>query len=322
MTGAWERFWFSTTSASTLAVVRITFALVVLAWTLSLTPDLATLFGPGGLVDGAKTYLAVYLLLLAGAVCMAVGYRTRIASAVVFGALLWFDHVNPWASNSGDAVLRHLAFVLMLAPSGAALSLDRLRARGALAEFPAVGIWSLRLVQLQLSVIYLASVAAKLQGDAWQEGVAASLALGVPDAIRFPLPELVTSSPAAAHALTWGTIGLEAAIGLLVWNRRLRPWILGAGVCFHLMIDLALRAGFFSWAMLVCYLAFLPPETAARVIERASRPVGRFRESHAPGLAPAQRARTAPNLTPTASAAAMDRPTGAATAGARPVDHK
>lgn len=142
---------------------------------------------------------------------------------------------------------------------------------------PAGGSWSLRLLQLQVSAIYLAAAAAKLQGDAWRDGDAVALALGVPQAARFPAPEVLTTSPAAAQLLTWGTIGLEAAIAILVWNGRLRPWVLAAGACFHLAIDYSLRAGFFSWAMLVCYLAFVNPDAAARLIERASE---RLRSLH------------------------------------------
>ena len=286
MAGAWERFWFATVPASTLAIVRIAFGLVVLAWGLSLAPDLAALFGPDALVEGERAYVVVYVALLAAAGCMVVGYRTRIASAVVFGALLWFDHANPWALNSGDAVLRHLAFVLMLAPCGTALSLDRRRSQGPRDRFPQVGAWSLRLLQLQVSAIYLAAAAAKLAGDAWRDGVAAALALGVPQAARFPAPDVVTTSPAAAHLLTWGTIGLEAAIAILVWNRRLRPWVLAAGVCFHLAIDYSLRAGFFSWAMLVCYLAFVAPDAAARLIERARERLRSLRERGRAPVAP------------------------------------
>lgn len=279
MAGAWERFWFATVPASTLAIVRIAFGLVVLAWGLALAPDLAALFGPDALVEGERAYVVVYVALLAAAGCMVVGYRTRIASAVVFCALLWFDHANPWALNSGDAVLRHVAFVLMLAPCGAALSLDRRRSRD---RFPQVGVWSLRLLQLQVSAIYLAAAAAKLQGDAWRDGVAAALALGVPQAARFPAPDVLTTSPAAAYVLTWGTIGLEGAIAVLVWNRRLRPWVLAAGACFHLAIDYSLRAGFFSWAMLVCYLAFVAPDAAARLVECARQRLRSLRERGRP----------------------------------------
>ena len=64
--------------------------------------------------------------------------------------------------------------------------------------------------------------------------------------------------------LTFGTLALELSLGLLVWNRRLRPWVLLGGVGLHLGIDYAIRVGFFSYAILVLYVAFIPPETMDR----------------------------------------------------------
>jgi len=57
---------------------------------------------------------------------------------------------------------------------------------------------------------------------------------------------------------------VRIAFGLLVWNRKLRPWVLLAGVGLHLAIDLTIRVGFFSYAILLLYLAFIPPEVMDR----------------------------------------------------------
>jgi hypothetical protein len=61
-----------------------------------------------------------------------------------------------------------------------------------------------------------------------------------------------------------------------VWNRRLRPWVIGLGVAFHLGIDIFFDIGFFSAAMWLAYLAFLPPETADRIVERLDRLAARI----------------------------------------------
>jgi hypothetical protein len=80
------------------------------------------------------------------------------------------------------------------------------------------------------------------------------------DLARFDVPALLARSEIVANLMTYGVLAAEAAIALLVWNRRLRPWALGIGAALHIGIDLTLRVGFFSWAVLVLYLAFLPPE--------------------------------------------------------------
>jgi hypothetical protein len=160
-----------------------------------------------------------------------------------------------------------IALYLALAPAGAALSLDRARrARERFWEFPARAPWALRLMQVQLSVIYLATAWTKMRGTTWNDGTAVSYALRVGDLERFPVPHLLTDSVLVTNLMTYGTLATEVALGVLVWNRRARPWVLGLGVALHLGIDYSMRVGFFTFAMLVLYLAFVPPETASRAI--------------------------------------------------------
>jgi hypothetical protein len=77
------------------------------------------------------------------------------------------------------------------------------------------------------------------------------------------------------NLLTYGTLGVELALAILVWNGKLRPWVLLLGVGLHLGIDYAVRVGFFSFAAFVAYIAFLPPETVSgwvyRVRDRMAR---------------------------------------------------
>ena len=73
--------------------------------------------------------------------------------AVVSGGIP-FSRRNPWVLNSGDLLLHVLAFYVMLAPTGAALSVDRwLKERGGLFDFPPRSVWPLRLMQIQLTVL-------------------------------------------------------------------------------------------------------------------------------------------------------------------------
>jgi hypothetical protein len=281
---AWRRFWFQPEPTSTLALVRIAFGLVAMAWTVALLPGFSAWFGDDGilprhpapaggtwgpldlLAGGGATTAALVVLLVASA-CLVVGYRTRAAALLVFLGLLAFERRDPFVFDSGDALLRIVALYLALAPAGASLSLDRRRrARDGFWEFPARAPWALRLMQVQLSVLYLATVWTKLRGTTWNDGTAVSYALRVGDLERLPLPHFVTDSLLVANLMTYGTLAIELAIGVLVWNRRARPWVLGLGVALHLGIDYSMRVGFFTLAMLVLYLAFVPSDVAARVV--------------------------------------------------------
>jgi hypothetical protein len=251
----WSRFWFEPESTATLSLLRAGIGLVVLAWTLAYAPDAATFAGPNGLAPGgAAPYALVHAALVPAAACLVAGYRPRVAAAVAFICLAWIHHVDPFALNSGDALMRDVVFLLVLAPSRPGLASP----------------WALRLVQVQVSVMYVVAAVSKLAGAHWRDGTAVSYPLRLPAMTRVNLPHELTASPLAAHVLTWGVVGTELAIGLLVWNTRARPWVLGAGILLHLGIEVTLRVGFFSWVVLACYLAFVPPERAARLLTRAS----------------------------------------------------
>src|ERR1700709_987968 len=78
------------------------------------------------------------------------------------------------------------------------------------------------------------------------------------DQLRFPTPEFVAGSPLLVEWFTFGTLLTELSIGLFVWNRRARPWVLGAGFLMHLRIEIFIMVGFFSIGMWCLYLVFLP----------------------------------------------------------------
>jgi hypothetical protein len=281
---AWRRFWFEPQASSTLALFRIAFGLLTIAWTLSLAPVLFTFYGPDGVAPGSSEKLSgdwgvlpnpaspamlvlVFGVLLLGSIALTVGLYSRVAAIVVFVGVLSFEHANTLIGNSGDGLIRNLAFYLMLAPSGVALSLDRFRrAREDFWSFPLVAPWALRLVQIQLSIGYLSAVWHKVQSDLWRRGTAVSYAMRLEDIHRFRIPGFITQSAMLTEALTFGTLALELSLAILVWNRAARPWVMTLGVLMHLTIDYSILIGFFSSAMFVTYLAFLRADTAARLI--------------------------------------------------------
>lgn len=294
LAGHWNRFWFAPTATSTLAVVRVAYGSLLLAWSLSLAFDLAAFFSGRGLLpespragwnwsllalfpsDGAVT--ALYAVLVASAVCVAIGFRTRLATVVALVAMLSFQRRTPFLFNGGDMLLRIIGLYLVLAPAGAALSVDRWRRhRHRFWEFPSRAPWALRLIQLQLSVVYLFTVWEKLRGKTWNDGTAVSYALRVDELVRFPVPSWLSESLLAANVLTFGTLAVEVALAFLVWNRRARPWVLAAGVLLHASIEVTMGLGFFSATLLVAYLAFVPADVmTARVLavrRRCSRDV-------------------------------------------------
>lgn len=282
---AWERFWFGPQATSTLALVRIATGAFSLGWALSLLPDLFAFFSEGGVVPGHPRHqgqgiwgllelfptdaalVAVYVAFIVASVALIIGLFSRLAALIVFLCLLSFSRRNGLVLNSGDGLLRVLSLFLVFSPSGSSLSLDRLRrAKDSFWDFPARAPWALRLIQIQLSVLYVSTVWQKVRGARWNDGTAVSYAQRVEDLERFPMPGVLKGDVTMANLQTFGTLAVELSLGILVWNRVLRPWVLGAGVVLHLGIEYSMRVGFFGFAIFACYLAFIPPETARSVI--------------------------------------------------------
>ncbi|MFC5137929.1 HTTM domain-containing protein [Actinomycetospora rhizophila] len=279
----WDRFWFAPQSTAPVEVLRIVFGVVATIWMFSLVPVLGPFFGAGGaipprelpfggwtlltLVQGTPMIWALWLAGLLGAVALTVGCRTRVAALLVFVVMMSVTRTAPLAFNAGDALMRLVALYLVLMPAGSAVSVDRWRAdREGMWTFPRHAPWALRLAQIQLSVIYISTVWEKAAGRLWRDGTAVSYAVRIGELTRVPVPQFVTDSPVLAELATYGTLAGELAVGILVWNRAARPWVLAIGVLLHLSIELTLAVGFFSMTIVTLYLAFLPPERAEQVL--------------------------------------------------------
>ncbi len=277
--GGWNRFWFEPVSTSTFALFRIAFGVLVFLWTVSLSPSLLAFFSNDGVLPEAPVLgpgawsvlntfesdiavVVVFFTLLLASVCLTFGFKTRLAAFLVFLCRVSLMRRNPWILNSGDLFVRVVSFYMLFMPAAAALSTDRwLRTRRNFWDFPVKPVWPLRLVQIQVSILYVTTVWDKVRGTTWNDGTAVSYALRIDDLARFPVPGFITDSLVISNLLTFGTLAIELALGILAWNRKLRPWVLLLGVSLHLGIDYAVRVGFFSYIVFVAYIAFLPPET-------------------------------------------------------------
>ena len=285
----WNDFWFAPQPTAVLGLIRIAYGLLMTAWTLSLLPTLMHFFSSDGILPQTPAYdqpsqrglwtvfewfpsdgalVAGWVLLLVGSIFLTLGLFTRLAALVVFVLVISLQRRTPLVHNAGDVVLRILGLYLVFAPAGASLSLDRLRrfGRRAFWHFPPHAPIVIRLLQIQISIIYISTVWAKVRGEAWNDGTAVIYSLSLDDLSRFPVPSFVLESALLANVATWSVLAIELGIGILVWNRKLRPYVLLVGVGMHLGIDIGLRVGFFSYAMFVVYLSFLPPHRTAKLV--------------------------------------------------------
>jgi hypothetical protein len=239
-------------------------------------PPSAYAWGLLEIAHDEKAVLGLWAMLLAASIALAVGWHSRLAALAVFVCFTSFNRADPFVFNSGDGLIRLESLFLLLAPSGAALSLDRRRTAGSFWSAQERAPWALRLMQVQLTLIYVFSVLNKLSGDTWREGTAVSYALRMTDIGIFAVPDWITANALLMNAATWSAMLTEIAIGVLVWNRVARPWVLAAGVLMHATIAITFAIAFFSFAMYVLYLAFVPPDTMQRFVNSRGERLSRF----------------------------------------------
>ncbi|BBZ30202.1 hypothetical protein MMAD_44970 [Mycolicibacterium madagascariense] len=287
LAGHWTTFWFGPQPAYPLGLVRMAFGLLAVIWTLAALDDVRRVFGTGGpsaryvLRDYQWTVFRIWTsdtalligwgVLLLAAIALMVGWHARVAALLVFVLLYSFDRRGLYLYNAGDALIVIIALVLALSSCGAALSLDQRRRTGSFWSAQTVAPWSVRLLQVQLSLIYVFAAQAKLSDRTWVDGSAMFYAWHTDGKwAMLTAPDWVSSSAVLVNAISWGAVLIELAIAVLVWNRRCRPWVLAVGVVMHLLMMLTLNVGLFSLAMYVLYLAFVPWDVVRSLPERAA----------------------------------------------------
>src|SRR5262249_5451918 len=119
-----------------------------------------------------------------------------------------------------------------------------------------VELWTQRLLQLQLSILYMVTLAMKLSSTMWPSGKAAAYAL-VLSRFQFWFPQvadLVARVDVLSWVLTWGILMLEFLLGLVpFFPKRIRYPVIAVGCVFHLMIDGILDTRTLSY-VIVAYL--------------------------------------------------------------------
>ena len=282
----WNAFFFTPESPTPIALYRILYGLLMIVNLLILRPEWLTWYGPRGFMTletmrkvvggprinffellpptdfAANVFFWAFLLL---AVFLTAGFMTRFASVAVYTCLLSLHLRNGYIMNGGDGFLRATGFFLMFAPAGAAFSVDRLlriRAGREGGTLPLHSPWALRLIQIQIAVVYFSTFYWKTLGTTWINGTAIYYVLRLEEDHRFPVP--FVHSLLLIKLATWLTLLIEFSMAVLVWSRELRYPVLLAALCLHLGIEYSMNIPLFEWIMIAGLVTFIYPEDLAR----------------------------------------------------------
>ncbi|MEY3457624.1 MAG: hypothetical protein RL215_781 [Planctomycetota bacterium] len=282
----WERFFHGEVSAAPLVLFRILAGCLLLLNGLLLVPLIDDYYSADGLwpsgcwkaqLRGRRFSLLhwlpcstwsfrwVLMLHLAACVMLILGWQFRFACWVVFLTLVSIHHRNVHILSSGDSLLRMLVFFCCFSDAAGGLSVDHWLAGRRQLEFATSDPWPLRLMQIQLSIVYLRTVYWKLKGSLWRDGTAAWYPLWVSAYVRFRPPRVLLR-PQLIRLATWGTLLEETLLGAGLWIHELRLPLIVSGVVLHLVFDLILNLQLFSWIMIISLLLFLSPHEAEAVL--------------------------------------------------------
>lgn len=296
--GLWNEFFFRKQSPVPIALFRIVYGSLVVVTLLCLRPDWLDWYGPHSWVSlptvmklepGPRLDLfwmiaqtngwidAIFWIALASAVLLTFGVFTRTSSVVAFICLNSIQQRNLYITHGGDTFLRLAGFFLIFAPAGAALSIDRLiRARRGKepSHIQPRTPWAQRMIQLQLSVMYLTSFLVKMKGAAWVQGSALFYIYHLDEFRHFPLPGWFFR-PTVLKLGDWSALALEFCLGVLIWVRKFRYVLLLLGLLFHLWLEYSLNIPLFQWDILSAYILFVDPVDITRVGSRIRDLIGR-----------------------------------------------
>ncbi|MFC5455411.1 HTTM domain-containing protein [Prosthecobacter fluviatilis] len=261
------------------ACVRIAFAFVSLLNLMQIWPDRAIFFTDAGMVDQevvrkftVGAYVSVFdvcrdvssvstYLMFSGAAMLLLlfGVWSRLAAVIVYVWYVSYAMRAPLILVGWDEVLRCTAFLVMISPLPDCWCWKSRKARRQAAPEKEAPCYGLTLMRVQLAVIYLQAVLARLDNEYWMGGDFMSFFLLSHNA-RWP-GLWVLNFGFLLKVVTYLVLLVELAIPFLLMVRRWRWYGFATGILLHAGISLmSYNLMLFFLAMLTLYLSFLQKE--------------------------------------------------------------
>jgi hypothetical protein len=217
-------------------------------------------------ISGYKHVVGLlYLIQIAAAIGLIVGYRTRLMTVLSWFLLLSLHERNPFVNFGADFTLLAYLFWMVFLPMGARWSIDALKS--SVKEDLIYGIRPAILLG-QIFVYYVFASLLKYE-TAWTEGSATYLSFMNLEYGRPLGAALVTWSSGLAEMLTYGTRIVEffSPFLLLLPAKRARIWMVIVLISFHVASGVFLTLGTFPWVTSAVLLAVLPGHTSERIAQ-------------------------------------------------------
>lgn len=274
-----REFWIGTTDLAPLSLFRILYGVQLFNWFWQLYPNLAPFFTDEGILPrrallvtyadrfsllnvlGPWWQVAVFwLIALVVAALLTMGWRSRLMSFLSFVLVTSFSFRQPLMLDGSDLVFRLVPLWMSFSDPGARYSLDSL-ARSARGVPTGHGFaLPVRILELQVAWIYLATGLEKMTGTLWPGGIAAYYSLQLEHTFGRSFAKPIATNELLARLITWGTLVFELTFLPLAMlpTRVTRLMAVAMAASLHLGILLLMNVGNFPVIMLSTLVLFLP----------------------------------------------------------------
>jgi predicted DCC family thiol-disulfide oxidoreductase YuxK len=301
----WAQIWFQPMSTAPLELARIGIGVALLLHYGMATPYLFDFWGDAGLMPRAVVlrdnvdpwaqsvffyftapwqWIAFHGLFLVCCAAFMIGWRTSWVKWIVLIGQISYDRRNPALTYGADWILASLLLILCLAPIGRAMSLDRVRAVRAAkrnnfnATLPQYrSPWTgacIRLIQIQMAVLFFYSAVTKLARYEWLNGSAVWVVFTLDEYYSPAILNALASQYWLVEAGTYGTVLIELAFTFLIWQKATRPYLLADALLLHALFAVLLGLYYFSFVMMMGHMSFVRPEWLTRLGSAWKRKMG------------------------------------------------
>jgi hypothetical protein len=259
--GQWvDRFLFAPVEVETIRLFRVLLALM-LAWnfwprSLELAKELRA--GPvlPEFYENVVFTAPYHALLAALLIFFAWGKRTRIVGVALLVLLLPLDFLT--GQQQSRQIMLFVLLTFCFWPDAVVSSAPAFQARNK-TEIAAPPIWPLRLMQIQLSLVYGINAVVKTTTHFLSGEALISMSQHLSN-FRVDLSDgflhlAMLSIP--AWLLACATVFTEYFMAIAFWLGRRRVAIAAIGVAFHMILKLVIKIGMLDWVSMFLYLTFL-----------------------------------------------------------------
>jgi len=261
--------------------LRITYCSFPILWFLSMIRDIWNFSKPDGIFDG-KNYLYVdkntyphlslfnifphsklfhkiiFILFFIFGITSIIGLFTNISLIIFTISFISIQNrIHPIISTAGDVVIRFMLISLIFIDCGSRYSIDNILGIASNLDF--INGWTIRLLQINICMMYLFSAMVKLKYDEWLSGYAIKKVIyhatyGRKIYFKLPLNKYLDFS---LKLLTWATIIFEYMAFPLFFISEFRPIGIILGILLHIGIIVFMRVGAFGPIMILAIFSFL-----------------------------------------------------------------